>query len=143
MGRYVAYNPEPDWLLPPSIADELGKDHLAHFIHGMVERLDLGAFEAENSGPSLFCQTGSDPCFASSMRSRGQSDWLCSTHSASSAGFSTEAWQCTECGAISAVGVGAGWHEPSASSRSRLGVKWYSEINQKENSGSHRGKKEG
>jgi transposase len=49
MSRYVAYNPEQDWLLPPSILDELGNDHLALFVHRMVERLDLGAFEAESS----------------------------------------------------------------------------------------------
>ena len=41
------YNPEQDWLLPPSIVDELGDDHLALFIHRLVERLDLGAFEAD------------------------------------------------------------------------------------------------
>src|SRR5450755_1007617 len=49
MSRYVAYNPEQDWLLPPSILDELGNDHLSLFVHRMVERLDLGAFEAESS----------------------------------------------------------------------------------------------
>lgn len=49
MSRYVAYNPEQDWLLPPSIVDELGDDHLALFIHRVVERLDLGTFEADSS----------------------------------------------------------------------------------------------
>lgn len=49
VSRYVAYNPEQDWLLPPSIVDELGDDHLALFIHRVVERLDLGTFEADSS----------------------------------------------------------------------------------------------
>jgi transposase len=49
VSRYVAYNPEQDWLLPPSIADELGDNHLSLFLHRMVERLDLGAFEAGSS----------------------------------------------------------------------------------------------
>ncbi|HWA29376.1 MAG TPA: IS1182 family transposase [Lacunisphaera sp.] len=49
VSRYVAYNPEQDWLLPPSILDELGEDHLAAFVHRLVERLDLSSFEAESS----------------------------------------------------------------------------------------------
>jgi len=49
MGRYVAYNPEQDWLLPPSIVDELGADHLALFVHRLVERLDVRDFEREDS----------------------------------------------------------------------------------------------
>jgi len=49
MGRYVTYNPEQDWLLPPSIVDELGPDHLALFVHRLVERLDLREFEREAS----------------------------------------------------------------------------------------------
>ncbi len=49
MSRYVSYNPEQDWLLPPSILDELDEDHLSLFVHRLVERLDLRAFEAESS----------------------------------------------------------------------------------------------
>ena len=49
MSRYVAYNPEQDWLLPPSIPEELGENHLALFIHRIVERLDLRAFAEESS----------------------------------------------------------------------------------------------
>lgn len=49
MSRYIAYNPEQDWLLPPSIQDELGSDHLAMFMHRVVERLDLSAFEDRGS----------------------------------------------------------------------------------------------
>jgi transposase len=49
VSRYVAYNPEQVWLLPPSVRDELGEGHLAVFVHELVERLDLGQFEAEYS----------------------------------------------------------------------------------------------
>jgi transposase len=49
MSRYVVYNPEQVWLLPPSVRDELGEEHLAVFVHELVERLDLGQFEAESS----------------------------------------------------------------------------------------------
>ena len=49
MSRYVTYNPEQDWLLPPSILDELGENHLALFVHRLVERLDLSSFDAESS----------------------------------------------------------------------------------------------
>ena len=49
MSRYVAYNPEQVWLLPPSVRDELGEAHLAVFVHELVERLDLRQFEVESS----------------------------------------------------------------------------------------------
>ena len=45
MSRYVVYNPDQVWLLPPSVREELGENHLAVFIHGLVERLDLRQFE--------------------------------------------------------------------------------------------------
>lgn len=45
MSRYVEYNPEQVWLLPPSVREELGEQHLAVFIHELVERLDLSQFE--------------------------------------------------------------------------------------------------
>lgn len=45
MGRYVEYNPEQEWLLPPSVRGELGKDHLAVFVHELVEKLDVRQFE--------------------------------------------------------------------------------------------------
>ena len=35
--------------MPPSVRDELGEDHLAVFVHELVERLDLGHFEAEHA----------------------------------------------------------------------------------------------
>jgi len=47
VSRYIPYNPEQVWLLPPSVQDELGDDHLVFFLHHAVERLDLRAFEGE------------------------------------------------------------------------------------------------
>jgi len=47
MGKYVCYAPEQDWLLPPRVDAELGPDHLVFFLHRLVERLDLSAFESE------------------------------------------------------------------------------------------------
>lgn len=49
MSRYVAYNPDQVWLLPPSVREELGEGHLAVFVHELVERLDLRHFEQESS----------------------------------------------------------------------------------------------
>jgi transposase len=48
MSRYIAYNPDQVWLLPPSVREELGEGHLAVFVHEMVERLDLHQFEEEH-----------------------------------------------------------------------------------------------
>ena len=45
MSRFLAYNPEQAYLLPPSVKDELGKDHLCFFIREVVRRLDLSPFE--------------------------------------------------------------------------------------------------
>jgi transposase len=44
MSRFRSYPPEQAYLLPPSVADVLGADHLCFFIHAMVERLNLRAF---------------------------------------------------------------------------------------------------
>ena len=49
MSRYVTYNPDQVWLLPPSVREELGEEHLAVFVHELVERLDLRQFEADSS----------------------------------------------------------------------------------------------
>jgi transposase len=49
VSRYIAYNPDQTWLLPPSVREELGEEHLAVFVHELVERLDLSRFEAEHS----------------------------------------------------------------------------------------------
>jgi transposase len=44
MSRFLAYSPQA-YLLPPSVKDELGEDHLSMFLHRVVERLDLREFE--------------------------------------------------------------------------------------------------
>jgi transposase len=45
MSRFLPYDPEQAYLLPPSVKDELGGDHLCFFIGDVVRRLDLSAFE--------------------------------------------------------------------------------------------------
>jgi len=44
MSRFQPYDPEQAYLLPPSVKDELGKDHLCFFIRDVVRRLDLRDF---------------------------------------------------------------------------------------------------
>lgn len=44
MSRFILYAPEQAWLLPPRLDDELGRDHLACFIHEAVEKLALPMF---------------------------------------------------------------------------------------------------
>ena len=39
------YEPDQAWLLPPSVKDVLGADHLCFFVHRVVEGLDLSQFE--------------------------------------------------------------------------------------------------
>lgn len=46
MSKYVSYAPEQDWLLPPRVIDELGEDHLVFFLHKVIEKLNLKAFES-------------------------------------------------------------------------------------------------
>src|SRR5207245_9155939 len=46
MPNFFEYNPEQAYLLPPSVRDVLGEDHLCFFVHRAVERLDLREFEA-------------------------------------------------------------------------------------------------
>ena len=41
----MVYNPDQDQLLPASLREELGEQHLAVFVHRLVERLDLRRFE--------------------------------------------------------------------------------------------------
>ena len=43
--KFLTYNPEQAYLLPPSVRDVLGEDHVCFFLHRAVERLDLTAFE--------------------------------------------------------------------------------------------------
>lgn len=45
MPKFLDYNPEQAYLLPPRVDDVLGADHLCFFIHRTVEALDLSAFE--------------------------------------------------------------------------------------------------
>jgi transposase/IS5 family transposase len=45
--RFIPYNPEQAYLLPPSVRDVLGERHLCIFVHEVVERLDLSAFEQD------------------------------------------------------------------------------------------------
>jgi transposase len=47
MGKtYRAYQPEQDFLLPPSLRDWLPEGHLAYFVSDVVEQLDLSAIES-------------------------------------------------------------------------------------------------
>jgi transposase len=43
--KYLTYNPEQAYLLPPSVRDVLGKDHVCFFLHRTVEQLDRSGFE--------------------------------------------------------------------------------------------------
>jgi transposase len=49
MSRYLPYSPDQAELLPPSVRDVLGADHLCFFVHGVVERLELSRFHAAYS----------------------------------------------------------------------------------------------
>jgi len=49
MSRFLPYSPDQAYLLPPSVKDELGEDHLSIFVHRVVERLDRGGFEESYS----------------------------------------------------------------------------------------------
>lgn len=57
MGRFLPYEPDQAYLLPPSVKDELGKDHLCFFIHEAVEHLELKRFEQVygEEGGALYC----------------------------------------------------------------------------------------
>ena len=43
--RFLPYSPDQAYLLPPSVKDLLGEEHLCFFLHRVVEQLDLGEFE--------------------------------------------------------------------------------------------------
>jgi transposase len=45
--KFLPYSPDQAYLLPPSVRDVLGKDHLCFFIHRVVEGLDLSGFEKD------------------------------------------------------------------------------------------------
>ena len=50
---YLPYQPDQDFLLPPSMREWLPEGHLAYFISDTVDSLDLGAFHAryDRGGP--------------------------------------------------------------------------------------------
>src|SRR5215208_3648905 len=50
---YLPYEPDQDFLLPPSMREWLPDGHLAFFINDTVEALDLSAFHAryDKGGP--------------------------------------------------------------------------------------------
>ena len=39
--RFLPYEPDQAWLLPPSVKDVLGEDHWCFFVQRVVEELDL------------------------------------------------------------------------------------------------------
>lgn len=43
--KFLTYNPEQAYLLPPSVREVLGEDHICFFVHQVVERLELSAFK--------------------------------------------------------------------------------------------------
>lgn len=49
MGRFLPYEPDQAYLLPPNVKDELGEDHLCFFVHRAVEHMDLRGLEQEYS----------------------------------------------------------------------------------------------
>jgi hypothetical protein len=49
MPNFFEYNPEQAYLLPPSVRDVLGEDHLCFLVHRAVEKLDLQEFAAGHS----------------------------------------------------------------------------------------------
>lgn len=49
MSRFKLYSPDQAYLLPPSVRDELGSDHLCFFVRGVIERLDMSVFEQSYS----------------------------------------------------------------------------------------------
>ncbi len=46
MPNFYEYNPEQAYLLPPSVRDVLGGEHLCFFVHRAVEKLDLTVLQA-------------------------------------------------------------------------------------------------
>ena len=49
MSRFKVYSPDQAYLLPPSVRDELGADHLCFFVRSVIERLDMSVFERSYS----------------------------------------------------------------------------------------------
>jgi transposase len=49
MSRFKVYSPDQAYLLPPSVRDELGADHLCFFVREVTDRLDMSVFERSYS----------------------------------------------------------------------------------------------
>jgi transposase len=49
MPNFYEYNPEQGYLLPPSVREVLGEEHLCFFVHQVVEKLKLEEFVEEYS----------------------------------------------------------------------------------------------
>jgi transposase len=47
MAKFLDYNPDQAYLLPPSVRDVLSPDHLCFFVRAVVAKLNLGAFRDE------------------------------------------------------------------------------------------------
>ena len=47
MAKFLDYNPDQAYLLPPSVRDLLSPGHLCFFVRGVVAKLNLGAFRDE------------------------------------------------------------------------------------------------
>src|ERR1700733_4542645 len=47
MAKFMDYNPDQAYLLPPSVRDVLSPGHLCFFVRGVVEKLNLSAFREE------------------------------------------------------------------------------------------------
>src|SRR3989304_8696130 len=43
--KFFPHNPEQAYLLPPSVREVVGEDHVCFFLHRAVERLDWSALE--------------------------------------------------------------------------------------------------
>ena len=50
--KFLPYNPEQAYLLPPRVADVLGKEHFCCFLRRVVDRLDLNSFEEDEGRPA-------------------------------------------------------------------------------------------
>jgi transposase len=55
MAKFLDYNPEQAYLLPPSVRDVLGPEHLCFFVRRLVAKLNLSVFReeyGEEGGPA-------------------------------------------------------------------------------------------
>lgn len=54
--KFLPYSPDQAYLLPPSVQEVLGDEHLCFFLHLVVERMDLSGFEQDyvEEGPPAY-----------------------------------------------------------------------------------------